>query len=245
MRDPFSNTGGPASVDQVSDGPGGVRTRIKICGLTCLDDAMRAAELGVDALGFVFAPGSRRRAEIGAVARITRDLPPFATLVGVFQDQPAIEVRRIAVECGLDLVQLHGSEDAGYVRDLGLKVLKAVSLAHLEDVGKLVEYPEAHAFLLDSKTGGAVGGTGKTFEWSWALEAKRFGRVVLAGGLGPQNVAEAIRRVRPWAVDSASGTECAPGRKDPKKLRQFVEQVREADRRLESAEGIGNATAGG
>ena len=204
-------------------------TRIKVCGLTRREDALRAAELGADAVGFVFAPSSRRRADAGTVAAIVAELPPFVTAVGVFQDQPLAEVRRMAAECGLDLVQLHGSEDAAYIRDLGLKVLVAVSLSCREDLARLHDYPGARAFLLDAGTGGARGGSGRTFDWGWAVEAKRFGRVVLAGGLGPDNVAEAVRRVRPWGVDAASGTEAALGRKDPEKLRRFVEQVREAD----------------
>jgi phosphoribosylanthranilate isomerase len=207
-------------------------TRIKVCGLTRREDALYAAALGVDALGFVFAASSRRRADTGTVAAIVAELPPFVTAVGVFQDQPAAEVRRIAAECRLDLVQLHGSEGSAYIRDLGLKVLVAVSLTRREDLARLREYPAACAFLLDAGAGGARGGSGRTFDWEWAVEAKKFGRVVLAGGLGPGNVAEAVRRVRPWAVDAASGTEVTPGQKDPEKLRRFVERIREVDREM-------------
>jgi phosphoribosylanthranilate isomerase len=204
-------------------------TRIKICGLTRLDDALLAAELGADALGFVFAPGSRRRADPEAVSRIVEALPPYVTAVGVFMDQPAREVRSIAESCRLDLVQLHGSEDQAYVDGLGLKTLKSVSLARREDVEVLARYPRLGAFLLDAVSGSERGGTGVTFDWSWAAEAGRYGRIVLAGGLHPGNVADAIRVVSPWAVDVCSGTETSAGVKDPEKLRAFVHNVRRAD----------------
>lgn len=204
-------------------------TRVKVCGLTRLDDALRAAELGADAVGFVFAPGSRRRVDPETVARIVSELPPFVTVVGVFQDQPLGAVREVAETCRLDWVQLHGSEDATYIRTLGRKVIKALGLARRGDLEQLAAFPGLGAFLLDAAVGGAAGGTGKTFDWDWAVKAKEFGRIVLAGGLHSGNVADAIRRVRPWAVDAASGTEAAPGVKDPEKLRRFIEQVREAD----------------
>lgn len=204
-------------------------TRVKICGVTRLDDALLAAELGADALGFVFAPRSRRLADVGTVARIVEEVPPYVTVVGVFMDQPADEVRRVASACGLDLVQLHGTEDRAYVESLGLKALKAVSLASREDLRLLEAYAGRGAFLLDSAAGGERGGTGTTFDWSWAVEAKRFGRIVLAGGLHPANVADAVRIVAPWAVDVCSGTESSPGLKDPTKLREFIRNVRRVD----------------
>jgi phosphoribosylanthranilate isomerase len=205
-------------------------TRIKVCGVTRRDDALAAVDLGADALGFVFAPGSRRRAHPEAVARIAEEMPPFVTLVGVFQDQPADEVRALMDSCRLDLAQLHGREDLAYVRALGRRVLKAVSLASREDLAKLAAYPSLPAFLLDS----AAAGSGVAFDWSWAVEAKRHGRIVLAGGLHPGNVAEAVRAVRPWAVDAASGTEASPGVKDLVKVEEFVRAVREADESRES-----------
>lgn len=207
-------------------------TRIKICGLTRRDDALRAADLGADALGFVFAPRSRRRADPDVVARLVEELPPFVTVVGVFLDQPAHEVRSVATACRLDVVQLHGSETAAYVEALGLKVLKAIALASRDDLALLAAYPGLQSFLLDAALGGERGGTGHTFDWSWAVEAKSYGAIVLAGGLHPANVADAVRGVRPWGVDVCSGTEAAPGVKDPEKLLQFVRQVRAADERL-------------
>ncbi|MBE0617075.1 MAG: phosphoribosylanthranilate isomerase [Proteobacteria bacterium] len=197
------------------------RVRVKICGLTRRDDALRAAELGADALGFVFAPRSRRRADPKVVADIVRDLPPFVTAVGVFQDQPLEEVRSLVRECGLSLAQLHGSEDAEYLRALDLPLLKAVSLNRREDLAQLRRYPGERAFLLDTGTGG----TGQTFDWAWAVEAGRTARIVLAGGLTPDNVAEAVGRVHPWAVDCCSGTEASVGVKDPEKVRLFIERA--------------------
>jgi phosphoribosylanthranilate isomerase len=197
-------------------------TRVKICGLTLRDDALRAAELGADALGFVFAPGSGRRADPEAVARIVEELPPFVTAVGVFRDQPPEEFRALVRGCGLGLAQLHGGEDLAYVRALGVPALKAVSLNRREDLALLGRYPGLGTVLLDTGTGG----TGRTFDWAWAVEVGRSRRIVLAGGLTPDNVAEAVRRVRPWAVDCCSGTEAGPGVKDPEKVRLFIERAK-------------------
>lgn len=198
--------------------------KVKICGLTRRDDALWAAEAGADALGFVFAPRSRRRADPEVVARTVGELPPFVTAVGVFQNQPLEEVRGVVRGCGLGLAQLHGAEDAAYVAALGAPALKAVGLGRREDLALLDAYPALAAFLLDAP----VGGSGQTFDWEWAVEASRRARVVLAGGLTPDNVAEAVRRVRPWAVDTCSGTEARPGVKDPEKVRRFVERAKGA-----------------
>jgi phosphoribosylanthranilate isomerase len=217
--------------------------RVKVCGLTTRDDALRAAELGADALGFVFAPRSRRRADPDTVARAVEELPPFVTTVGVFQDQPAHRVREIARGCRLGLLQLHGGEDLEYARSLGWPVLKAVGLERREDLRRLEAFPGLGVFLLDAAAGGTSGGTGRSFHWEWAREAKRFGRIVLAGGLGPHNVSQAVRLARPWAVDAASGTETSPGRKDIEKMRLFIRRAKEAGRglarRSRSHEGAG------
>jgi phosphoribosylanthranilate isomerase len=208
-----------------------VRTRIKICGLTRRDDAMGAAEWGADALGFVFAERSKRRADPEVVAAFAGEIAPFVTRVGVFQNQPIDKVRRVMRLCRLHVAQLHGDEDERYIAELGLPVLKAVGLGSAEDVEKLSAFPSQGAFLLDS----GAGGTGRPFEWPWALAAMRYGRIVLAGGLTPANVADAMRRVRPWAVDTASGVEKSPGIKDSKKVREFIRRVRETDREQDGA----------
>lgn len=197
-------------------------TRVKICGLTRLEDALGAAEWGADALGFVFAPRSKRRADPNEVARFIAELPPFVTLVGVFQDQPLSEVSEIMRKCRLHVAQLHGLEDERYIEELGMPVLKAIALAHATDVKRLGEFPGQRHFLLDS----AKGGSGKGFDRAWALSAMRYGRIVLAGGLAPNNVAEAIRAVRPWGVDTASGVETVPGIKDPALMREFISRAK-------------------
>ena len=199
--------------------------KVKICGLTRREDALYAAEAGADALGFVFGPRSRRRVDPETVAPIVAELPPFVTAVGVFQDQPLAEVQGIVASCGLGLAQLHGGEDLAYAQALGLPFLKAVSLSCREDLGELGRFPGTRAFLLDTGTGG----TGRTFDWDWAVEARRFGRIILAGGLTPENVGDAVRRVRPWAVDCCSGTEVSPGVKDLERVRSFVERAKRRD----------------
>lgn len=208
-------------------------TRVKICGLTLLEDALRAAEWGADALGFVFAPGSRRRADPERVSRIVDELPPFVTTVGVFQDQPLAEVRAILSKCRLDLAQLHGAEGPDYAEALGCRILKALRMTEEGDLRALDRYPGMRAVLLDA----AAGGSGTSFDWLWAKRAAQRLRVVLAGGLHPGNVVEAIETVRPWAVDTASGTEKAPGVKDPERLRLFLERVRTVDCRGQGEHG--------
>ncbi|MDF1554349.1 MAG: phosphoribosylanthranilate isomerase [Deferrisomatales bacterium] len=202
--------------------------RIKICGLTRREDALAAAQFGADALGFVFAPRSRRRVDVEAVADMVATLPPFVTAVGVFQDQPLDEVNRIIDRCQLALAQLHGHEDVAYLAGVRCRTLKALSLAGVEDLQRLATFPGQTAFLLDSGSGG----TGETFDWDLALRAKAFGRIVLSGGLTPDNVATAVAAVRPWAVDGASGTEAAPGVKDSEKLRTFIANARRAAGRM-------------
>lgn len=204
-------------------------TRVKICGLTNLTDALAAAKLGADAVGFVFAPRSKRRADPEAVAAISAALPPFVTSVGVFQDQPLEEVRAIMARCRLHVAQLHGIEDVCYMRELGHPVLKALSLSGAEDLTKLNLYPNEATVLLDS----SMGGSGMTFDWNIAKVAGERKRIILAGGLDPANVGEAIIQSRPWGVDVAGGVEASPGVKDHNKLMLFFESVRSADGRLE------------
>lgn len=209
-------------------------TKVKICGLTRRDDALWAAEWGADALGFVFAPRSKRRATPETVASFVGEIPPFVTLVGVFQDQPLSEVKRVMADCRLHVAQLHGAEAERYLAELALPALKAVGVSSAADVERLAEFPSSTAFLLD----GGTGGTGRPFDWALARAAQRFGRIVLAGGLTPANVAEAIRSVHPWAVDTASGVETSPGVKSAKKMREFIRRVRETDRELGRADEV-------
>ena len=206
-------------------------TRVKICGITRLEDAQQAVDLGAAALGFNFYPPSPRYVEPAAARAIVNQLPPFVTAVGVFANEAdAGRVISIAHDAGVTTVQLHGP---GFP-DLH-ELLSAFTLVvavpvregfKVEELGNL----KPSAYLLDAFDPDRPGGTGKTFDWNAAREAKRYGPIILAGGLTPENVGRAVRVVRPFAVDVASGVESAPGIKDPAKLRAFFAAVAEADR---------------
>ena len=200
--------------------------KIKICGITNLEDALLATELGADALGFIFYPQSPRKVAPETAREIIAQLPPFVASVGVFVDEAAAVVQELAARLGLDWVQLHGQESPEYCRNLGRRVIKGFRIQDAKSLRPLADYREAaQALLLDSYKQGQVGGTGTAFDWRLAREAKPYGRIILAGGLTPENVAQAIAIALPAAVDAASGTEAAPGRKDPAKLRAFFQAV--------------------
>ena len=199
------------------------RVRVKICGITRLEDALLAASFGADALGFNLWPGSKRHVDPDAARAIVDRLPPFVTPVGVFVDQPPTTVLALAAQAGVQVVQLHGDESWEDVNGYPIPAVKAVRLAGPESLRDLHRY-RVRGFLLDAPSPG-FGGSGTTCDWGLARQvAERF-PVVLAGGLTPENVGEAIRAVRPWAVDVASGVESAPGVKDPDKLRRFIESA--------------------
>jgi len=201
--------------------------RIKICGITNLEDALLAAELGAHALGFIFAAQSPRSVAPAAAREIIRQLPPLVLTVGVFVNEEAAAVRELAERAGLDWVQLHGAETPDYCRSLGRRVIKAFRIQNEESLQSLEAYRgAAQAFLLDTYKKGLVGGTGETFDWDLARKAEKYGPIVLAGGLTPENVATAIAAVQPQGVDVASGVEAAPGRKDPEKLRRFFQAIK-------------------
>lgn len=197
--------------------------RIKICGITNVEDARAAVAAGADALGFMFYERSPRCVSPHAAAAIVRALPPSVARVGVFVNAGEAEVRRVAVESGVDTLQFHGEETPEFCRRFApLKVWKAFRIQGAESLAALRDY-DTDAWLLDSFVPGQLGGTGAMFNWELAVEAKKFGRpIILAGGLTPANVAEAVRQVRPFAVDVSSGVESALGRKDPQKLRDFI-----------------------
>jgi phosphoribosylanthranilate isomerase len=199
--------------------------RIKICGVTRLEDALLASRLGADALGFNFWPGSKRHVSAAAARQIIARLPPFVTPVGVFVNQPEGEMRAIAAETGIQVFQLHGDEPPGLCSRLPLPVVKAVPVDQVSTLSKLLSY-EVQAFLLDTPSRG-YGGTGRPFDWSLAEGVSEAAPVILAGGLTPENVADAVRAVRPWAVDVASGVESSPGVKDADRMLRFVTAVRE------------------
>ena len=199
--------------------------RIKICGVTRLEDALSAARLGADALGFNFWPGSKRHLDAAAARRIISRLPPFVTPVGVFVNQSEGEMRAIAAETGIQVFQLHGDEPPELCSRLPLPVVKAIPVDQVRTLSRLLSY-EVQAFLLDTPSRG-YGGTGQPFDWSLAEGVSEVAPVILAGGLTPENVAEAVRAVRPWAVDVASGVESSPGVKDADRMSRFIEAVRE------------------
>jgi len=201
--------------------------RIKICGITNLEDALLAADLGADALGFIFYPKSPRTVAPAAALAIIAQLPPLVTTVGVFVDEDAAAVRDLAARVGLDWVQLHGQESPEYCRSLGRRVIKGFRIRDQNSLSALAAYRgAAQALLLDTYKKGQIGGTGETFDWALAREARKFGPIILAGGLNPENVAQAIAAAQPQAVDVASGVEAAPGKKDPEKLERFFAAVR-------------------
>jgi phosphoribosylanthranilate isomerase len=198
--------------------------RIKICGITNLEDALLAAELGADALGFIFYAKSPRHVAPETARSVIAQLPPFVAAVGVFVDEDAAVVQELAGRVGLDWVQLHGQESPEYCRNLGRKVIKGFRIQDEGSLRRLADYQSAaQAMLLDTYKKGQVGGTGEIFDWHVARQAKKYGPIILAGGLTSDNVAQAIATAQPAAVDTASGTEAAPGKKDPAKLRAFFE----------------------
>jgi len=206
-----------------------MNVRVKICGITSVADALTAVAAGADALGFMFHPPSPRNVSVEAARTIIAALPPFVARVGVFVDTPEAEIRRIATACGLDTLQLHGAEPPGFCQRLApWSVVKAFRVRGPETLAELGAYP-GMAWLLDSYVAGAMGGTGKTFNWDLAAQAVRGGgTVLLAGGLTPANVADAVRAVRPYGVDVSSGVESAPGRKDAGKVRELIAAAKAA-----------------
>jgi phosphoribosylanthranilate isomerase len=202
--------------------------KVKICGITRLEDALAAARLGADALGFNFWPRSKRYLAPAEARKIVRRLPSFVMPVGVFVDPSRDEVLGAVDASGVAVAQLHGDEPPELCLSLPLPVLKAIRVADVHALAALASY-EVQGFLLDAPAPG-YGGGGETFDWSLAAEVARELPIVLAGGLGPHNVADAVRAVRPWAVDVASGVERAPGVKDHDRMRLFVERAREAAR---------------
>lgn len=203
--------------------------KVKICGLTNAEDAAVAVEAGADAVGFVFHKKSPRCAEVEAVKAIVRQLPPFVLPIGVFVNEEAKVVRDVMDSCGLALAQLHGDETAAYCETLGRPVLKAIRLKDRRSFLALAEFQGragVRGFLVDAFSPDAYGGTGQVADWSLAAEAASVARILLAGGLTPGNVAQAIEQVHPYGVDVSSGVEAAPGKKDHAKVRAFVQAVR-------------------
>ena len=203
---------------------------VKICGITNLADATQASEAGADALGFIFYDQSPRSVTVAAAAAIARSLPPFIVKVGVFVDAEEELVYNAIAECQLNLLQFHGAESPAYCRQFGLMSMKAFRIRDAESLVQMPAY-QTDSWLLDAYAADKPGGTGERFNWDLAIKAQKLGRpIFLAGGLTPENVGDAVRRVRPYGVDVSSGVEAAPGRKDHAKVKAFIHAAkRETD----------------
>ncbi len=202
--------------------------RVKICGITTVTDARAAMDLGADAIGVIFAD-SRRRVTEKRAAEISRAVGPWIAVLGVFVDETPGGVTRIARECGLSAVQLHGRETPVMVRSLkGVKVLKAFHVDKDFDPRGVAAYRSADAFLFDTKVPGQDGGTGVSFDWRLLNKLKSDRPCIISGGLNPKNVASAVRFFRPYGVEVSSGVEKAPGRKDLKQVREFIRNAKKA-----------------
>lgn len=205
------------------------RTRIKFCGLTNTQDVIEAVSVGADALGFVLWPGSRRHVDVSRLADLVANVPAFVTRVGLFVDQPAEQIRSACHH--LDLLQFHGDESPDFCAGFDRPWIKALRMRDDLDLAAAAEaYAGAQALLLDAYRPGVPGGTGETFDWS-RIPASLKKPVILAGGLTPDNVADAVERVSPFAVDVSGGVEAEPGRKDPRHLAAFAAAVTQADRK--------------
>jgi phosphoribosylanthranilate isomerase len=201
--------------------------RIKICGITSVEDARLCVEAGADALGFIFVEGTPRYVAPDAAARIIAALPPFVTPVGVFWDHAAGHVKAVAEQCGLGALQFHGDEAPEDLDGYRLPVIKTIKVAGADDLARMAVY-RVSAFLLDSPARWSEGEARPPIPWDVAAEAARRHPVLLSAGLTPDNVATAVRRVRPYGVDVNSGVEARPGRKDRVRVRRFVAEARAA-----------------
>jgi phosphoribosylanthranilate isomerase len=208
-----------------------VSTKVKICGITNLEDARQAVQLGAWAIGLIFWEGSPRRCELDAAEEITAELRRQVEPVGVFVNAKLDEIAYVADRCSLAIVQMHGDEGPAFCREAarrtGCKVMKAARVRDAGSIRALHSF-ETDYHLLDAHKDGHVGGTGETFQWDLVREHGRHVPVVLSGGLTPDNVAAAIAATQPFAVDTASGTEASPGIKDPAKVEAFFRAVAEA-----------------
>jgi len=205
-----------------------METRVKICGITNLADAQAAAEAGADALGFIFYEKSPRFVSLETAVEISKQLAPAPMRVGVFVNAPEDFIRRAISECGLAMLQFHGDEPPDFCTQFGLMNMKAFRIRNAESLKEIPEY-KTNAYLLDAFSSTTLGGTGEAFNWDLAIEAQKFGKpIFLAGGLTPGNVADAVRKVQPFAVDVSSGVESSPGIKDQVKVRTFIKAAKAA-----------------
>ena len=205
------------------------RTRVKICGITRVEDARAAINSGADALGFVFYSKSPRYVELSVAANIARNIGPFVTIVGLFVNAEAAQVREAVRTVGLDLLQFHGDEDEAYCAQFEMPYIKAIRMSPELDVKEVVtKYPSARGFLFDAWSKDKYGGTGETFEWERLSSLKESADTdipfILAGGLTPENVGQAVAAVKPYAIDVSGGVEQSPGIKSPELIQQFIDR---------------------
>ena len=201
--------------------------KVKICGITNLEDALMAVEAGADALGFVLFQGSSRYISPEKAADVIRLLPPFVQTVGLFVNEDLATVHLLADQCGLDIIQLHGEESPDYCAAVHRRVVKAFRVKDASSLDELSNYRVAAA-LLDAWSPAAHGGTGTTFNWDLAALASATHPIILAGGLNPENVALAVATVKPYAVDVSSGVESRPGIKDAGLVSRFIRAAKES-----------------
>lgn len=206
-----------------------MRTRVKICGITREQDAQAAVEFGADAIGFVFYEPSPRYVAIERAAAIARGLPPFVTTVALFVNAEPDVIAAVVDDVGVDLLQFHGDECAEYCARHRRPWIRAVRMKPETDLRAAhSEFAAGRGLLLDAYRPGVPGGTGETFDWQ-RIPRELAPRIVLAGGLEARNVGDAVRRVRPFAVDVSGGVESEKGIKDPQKIKAFIEEVRSAE----------------
>ncbi|MGZ4963351.1 MAG: phosphoribosylanthranilate isomerase [Limisphaerales bacterium] len=202
--------------------------KVKICGITNVEDALVAAEAGADAIGLMFYEKSPRFVTLEQAEAIHKQLPPYIIRVGVFVNLEAGLVGTAMSHCGLTMLQFHGDETNEFCCQFGMMSMKAFRMKDESTLQQLANF-ETDAFLLDSYVAGKQGGTGEKFNWDLAIQAKNFKRpIFLSGGLSPDNVTSAVRKVVPFGVDVSSGVESVPGKKDHKKVRDFIAAVRAA-----------------
>ncbi|MBF0448629.1 MAG: phosphoribosylanthranilate isomerase [Magnetococcales bacterium] len=201
--------------------------RIKVCGLTNKADLKAAIAAGVHAIGLVFYPPSPRNVTLEQAETLSTEIPPFVTVTGLFVNASRLEIERTCRRCRLDLIQLHGDEPPAFCLDQPRRVIKGIRVDSRADLLNLENYPVS-GLLLDAKAKGLYGGSGQSFDWSLLASFASPAPLILAGGLNPDNVTEAIRQVKPHAVDVSSGVESEPGVKDHKKIIRFIQAVNQA-----------------
>ncbi len=200
--------------------------KIKICGITNVEDASISVDYGADAIGFVFYPQSSRYISPDKAAQITAIMPPFVSVVGIFVDASFEFIKEVINKVDIDVVQLHGNESPDFCKMFDCKIIKAFRIQNAETLEVCKNYLNI-SWLLDAFNPDLIGGTGKVFDWQIALKARLLNpRIILSGGLTPENVADAIQKVRPMAVDVSSGIEKSPGKKDHQKLKAFIKAAK-------------------